>query len=127
MRDIEDPGSDDTTNAFGFVSLILGIASATLGLVHIVDRPFTESELANFVDNWGPAVMGGLVLLTLFLLGALGCALVAWCCKSLPRKLFGASAVAFVAAFLLEVAALNILTSETEKASGQPLSWWPLG
>jgi hypothetical protein len=90
-------------------------------------RPFTDSELANFVDNWGPAVMGGLVLLTLFLLGALACTLVAWCCKSLPRKLFGAAAVAFVGAFLLEVVALNILTSETEKASGQPLSWWPLG
>jgi hypothetical protein len=90
-------------------------------------RPFTDSELANFVDNWGLAVMGGLVLLTLFLLGALACTLVAWCCKSLPRKLFGAAAVAFVGAFLLEVVALNILTSETEKASGQPLSWGPLG
>lgn len=44
--------------------------------------------------------------------------------KSLPRKLFGAASLGFIAALILEVMYLSILTARAEEAAGHALSWY---
>ena len=127
MTQDEAVDPDYVTNAFGFVSLILALVCTAFGFMDIVDPPFSDAELANFVDTWEPQVLGGLLFLAFFALGAVAWAVLAWCGSGPARALFAAASVAFAAAFLLEVTALNILTARTEKVVGHELRWSPFG